>query len=328
MDKKLNIAVIGGGNSSEHEISMRGVEQVAGWVDPQRYNVYTVLVKGNDWTLRRPELGDVPVSKDDFSATVGGDKLRFDCALIVIHGTPGENGLLQGYFEMLGIPHTTCNTMSSAITFNKYICKELVKATGVKMARGVLLRKGQQVDADGIVRSLRLPLFVKPNASGSSYGVTKVKTVEQLQPAIDLALTEGDSVLIEEFIAGREFSGGVFKWAKGEVLMPITEIISQTEFFDYEAKYMNKSQEVTPAQIPDTLAHAMQRLSSAIYDRLFCSGIVRIDYIVHDNEPYFLEINTVPGMSAQSIIPQQVKAMGGNMRDMFNMVIEDAMSRR
>lgn len=325
MQTKLNIAILAGGNSSEAEISLRGAAQIEGWLDPTKYNPFIILVKGTDWTLKHAEAGDVPVCKDDFSATIGGKKLKFDCALMAIHGNPGENGLLQGYLEMMKIPHTTCGTMSSSVTFHKYVCKELVKETGVKMAKGILLRKGQNVDVEGIVKELGLPIFVKPNASGSSYGVTKVKQVQDLLPAIKLALTEDNSVLVEEFIQGREFSSGVFKTAGKEILMPVTEIIPLTEFFDYDAKYNHKSNEVTPADIPQQLMETMQHLSSKIYDRLFCKGIVRVDYIVHNNEPYFLEINTVPGMSAASIIPQQVKAMGGNMRDMFTMVIEDAL---
>lgn len=327
MTAKLNIAILAGGNSSESEISLQGAAQIEGWLDPTRYNIFTILIKGRDWTLKSSEHGDLPVSKDDFSVTIGGNKVGFDCALMAIHGNPGENGLLQGYLEMMRIPHTTCNTMSASATFHKYICKELVKETGVKLAKDVLLRRGKKIDTEAIIKDLGLPMFVKPNASGSSYGVTKVKTAEDLLPAIKLALTEDDTVLIEEFIPGREFSSGVFKSAEKEILMPITEIIPQTEYFDYDAKYNHKSSEVTPAQISDELMRTMQHFTSKIYDRLFCKGIVRVDYIVHNNEPYFLEINTVPGMSAASIIPQQVKALGGNMRDMFNMVIDDAMSK-
>lgn len=328
MDSKLNVAILAGGNSSEAEISLRGAAQVAGWLDVSRFNVYTILIAGQRWTLQIPGQDSIPVDKNDFSAQVAGKKVHFHCALMLIHGTPGENGLLQGYLELMGVPHTTCNTLSAAATFNKFICKELVRATGVNLARDMVVKKGQTVDTQQVIKTLGLPLFVKPNASGSSYGVTKVKTADELLPAIQCAMTEDDTVLIEEFIPGREFSCGVFKTATAKMLMPVTEIITQTEYFDYDAKYNHKSSEVTPAQIPDTLAHSMQHFASKIYDRLLCRGIVRVDYIVHADRPYFLEINTVPGMSAESIIPQQVRAMGGNMRDLFTQIIDDAMTRQ
>lgn len=330
MNSQLNIAIVAGGNSSEAEISLRGAAQMAQWLDPQLYTAHTVLVSGTQWTLKHPQHGDLAVSRDDFSALLpNGQHLRFDCALVMIHGTPGENGLLQGYLELMGIPHTTCSTMSAAITFNKFVCKELVRSTGVGLARGLLIRRGQRFDAQAVADELGLPLFVKPNASGSSYGVSKVKAVADLPAAIEAALAEGDDVLVEEFIGGREFSCGVFKpQGAPEVLMPVTEIISHTEFFDYNAKYNHQSNEVTPAQIPVELSDAMQQMASRIYDRLQCSGIVRVDYIVTpEGNPYFLEINTVPGMSAESIIPQQVRAMGSTMREVLNQVIADAMQR-
>lgn len=330
MNNPLHIAIMAGGNSSESEISLRGAAQMAQWLAPDRFVPHTVLVRGTQWVLKHPQHGDIAVSRDDFSVHLpDGQHLRFDCALVMIHGTPGENGLLQGYLEMMGIPHTTCSTMSAAITFNKYVCKELVRPTGVGLAQGLLIKRGQPFNAQRIVEELGLPLFVKPNASGSSYGVSKVKTVADLPAAVEAALAEGSEVLVEEFIGGREFSCGVFKPAgELEVLMPVTEIISHTEFFDYNAKYNHQSNEVTPAQISAKLAGTMQQLASRIYDRLQCSGIVRVDYIVTpEGQPYFLEINTVPGMSAESIIPQQVRAMGSTMRDVLNMVIADAMQR-
>ena len=330
MDKLLHIAIMAGGNSSEAEISLRGAAQMAQWLNPNRFVAHTVLVHGTQWTIKHPQHGDVPVGKDCFAAQLpDGHELRFDCALVMIHGTPGENGLLQGYLEMMGIPHTTCSTMSAALTFNKFVCKEMVRSTGVGLARGVLLHSGQPYDTNAIVAELGLPMFVKPNASGSSYGVSKVKCAADLPAAIEAALAEGDEVLLEEFIGGREFSCGVFK-PKGEpeMLMPVTEIISHTEFFDYNAKYNHQSNEVTPAQIPAELSNAMQQMASCIYDRLQCSGIVRVDYIVTpEGKPYFLEINTVPGMSAESIIPQQVRAMGSTMRDVLTQLVDDAMLR-
>lgn len=328
MTKHRNIAILAGGNSSEEGISLKGAAQITKWLSKTSYNVYTILVKGTSWTLKHSELGDFQVSKDDFSVTINGGKITFDCALIAIHGTPGENGLLQGYFEMLNIPYTTGGVMNTSVTFNKYFCKELVRDTGVDLAKGSIIYKGQVVDPTIIAIHLGLPLFVKPNESGSSYGISKVKTLEDITPAITKALTEDNTVIIEEFIAGRELTCGLVKTANTEYIFPVTEIISKNEFFDYEAKYLNQSEEVTPADISASLSERIQILSSKIYDKLNCRGIVRIDYIYSNDQLFFLEINTVPGMSEASIIPQQVKAFGKEMHDVFSMVIEDAIARK
>ncbi len=324
MAKQKNIAILAGGNSSEEGVSLKGAAQITKWLSKTNYNIYTVLIKGISWTLKHPELGDFEISKDDFSVTVNDEKIIFDCALIAIHGTPGENGLLQGYFEMLGIPYTTGGVMNSAVTFNKYICKELVKDTGADLARGVMIRKGQVIDPQIIALQLGLPVFVKPNESGSSYGISKVKTTEDIAPAITKALTEDRTILVEEFIAGRELTCGLVKTTNKDFIFPVTEIISKNEFFDYEAKYLNQSEEVTPADISPILSDRIQLLSSKIYDKLNCRGIVRIDYIYSNDKLYFLEINTVPGMSEASIVPQQVKAIGKEMDEIFSLVIEDA----
>jgi len=325
---KKNIAILAGGNSSEEGISLKGAAQISKWLSKSHYNVFTILVKGINWTLKHPEQGDIHVSKDDFSATVNGEKINFDCALIAIHGNPGENGLLQGYFEMMNIPYTTGGVMNASLTFNKYFCKELVKDTGADLARGVLIRKGQVIDPEILTVQLGLPMFVKPNESGSSYGVSKVKSIEGIVPAIENALTEDHTILVEEFIGGRELTCGLIKTATSEFIFPVTEIKPKNEFFDYEAKYLNQSEEVTPADIPSNLSDRIQILSSKIYDRLDCRGIVRIDYIYSNDKLYFLEINTVPGMSEASIIPQQVKAYGKEMHDIFSLVIEDAIERK
>lgn len=327
MKAKLNIAIMAGGNSSEANISMRSASQIAGWLDPDRFNAYKILVSGNTWTLEHPEWGSLPVDKNDFAVNIDGQKLTFHCALIAIHGTPGENGLLQAYFEMLQIPYTTGGVMNSAVTFNKFYCKELVRDTGVHLAKGILLRRGQNIDEEQIINTLGLPIFVKPNESGSSYGVSKVKQAADLMPAIEKAFAEDKTIILEEFIQGREFTCGVFKYQNGEMVMPVTEIVPETDFFDYEAKYQNKSKEITPAPIPESLTSAIQQFTSKIYDRLQCHGVVRVDYIVNNDKIYFLEINTVPGMSEASIIPQQVKAMGGNMRDFFTLIIDDSLQR-
>jgi D-alanine-D-alanine ligase len=328
MTKHRNIAILAGGNSSEEEISLRGAAQITKWLGKTNYKVFTILVKGTNWTFKHPELGDFQVSKDDFSAVVQGEKITFDCALIAIHGTPGENGLLQGYFEMLNIPYTTGGVMNTSVTFNKYFCKDLVRDTGVDLAKGSIIHKGQVIDPDIISVHLGLPVFVKPNESGSSYGISKVKTTEDIVPAITKALTEDDTVLVEEFISGRELTCGLVKTTNKEYIFPVTEIISKNEFFDYEAKYLNQSEEVTPADITPALSDRIHILSSKIYDRLNCRGIVRIDYIYSNDKLFFLEINTVPGMSEASIIPQQVRAFGKDMDDIFTMVIEDAIAQK
>lgn len=328
MSKLKNIAILAGGNSSEESISLKGAAQIATWLDRNKYNVYTILIKGISWTLKHSEFGDIPVSKDDFTATINGSIVTFDCALIAIHGTPGENGLLQGYFEMMGIPYTTGGVMNSSLTFNKYYCKELVKESGVNLAKGIMLRKGEKIEPKEITNQLGLPVFVKPNESGSSYGISKVKTLEDLIPAIENAFTEDRSILIEEFISGRELTCGLVKTSEKEIVFPVTEIFPKNEFFDYNAKYLNQSEEKTPAPISVELSDRIQKLSSKIYDRLDCRGIVRIDYIYSNDKLYFLEINTVPGMSEVSIVPQQVKVMGKDMNEIFSLVIEDAINKK
>ncbi len=327
MNSKLNVAIMAGGNSSEAGISLRGAAQIASWLDPERFNVFTILVKGCEWVLKLPDNSEISVDKNDFSVMNHGEKIKFDFALIAIHGTPGENGLLQGYFEMMNIPYNTGGVMNAALTFNKYYCKQLVKETGVCLANDFLLHRNQTVDISAIVKKLRLPIFVKPNESGSSYGVSKVMEEKELQVAIDKAFSEDDSIILEEFISGREMTCGVLKTSQQKIILPVTEIISETEFFDYEAKYLSKSKEITPAHITEQLKDRIQALSSAIYDRLQCHGVVRIDYIVNHDKVYFLEINTVPGMSEASIIPQQVRAAGSNMRDFLSMIIDEALNR-
>jgi D-alanine-D-alanine ligase len=327
MHNKLNIAILAGGNSSEEEISLNGAKQIGRWLDSSRYSIYPIVIKGTSWTLRHPELGDIPVSKDEFTVTANGQRIRFDCALIAIHGTPGENGLLQGYLEMIGIPYTTGGVMNTSLTFNKFYCKELVAQTGVNLGKGLLLRKGRSYNPESIVNQLGLPLFVKPNESGSSYGVSKVKTANELPGAIAKAFAEDSTIIIEEFIKGRELTCGLVKTSEQELVFPITEVVPRNEFFDYNAKYLNQSEEITPAPIPQELNDMIKRQSLAIYDRLECRGIVRIDYIYSNNKLYFLEINTVPGMSEASIVPQMVAAMGKSMNEVFGMVIDDAIRR-
>ena len=253
-----------------------------------------------------------------------GEKIKFDFAYITIHGTPGEDGKLQGYFELVKVPYSTCSVYSSALTFNKYFCSNYLRAFGVTMAKSVRLFKGDQINVNQIIEKLGLPVFVKPNAGGSSFGVTKVKEKAQLQEALELAMTESDDILVEEFIDGKEFTCGLVKIGREKIIFPVTEVIPKNEFFDYEAKYVaGKTDEITPARISPELTQTVQQLSSRIYDLCDCSGIVRIDYILKNGEFYFLEVNTTPGMTATSFVPPQIAAMNRKLSDVLGMIIED-----
>jgi D-alanine-D-alanine ligase len=283
-----------------------------------------VLINRAEWAVVL-DGQKFPIDRNDFSAIVNGHRTSFDCVYITIHGTPGENGLLQGYLHMLDIPHTTCDVLASAITFNKFTCNTYLKGFGVMVADSVMIRKGNSYNKFDIVEKTGLPCFVKPNAGGSSFGVTKVVQASDLDAAIDKAFTEGDEVIVEQFVKGTELTCGLFKY-KGEfTVLPITEVVSKNEFFDYEAKYTaNMAEEITPARIPDETAERIRKIVMAIYDVLGCKGIVRIDFIVSENRIFLLEVNTTPGMTATSFIPQQIKAAGMELKDVFTKVIEQA----
>lgn len=341
---KKNIALVMGGYSGEFDISIASGNQVYGQLDHAKYNVYRIVITREEWYgLTRGEK-KVPVDRNDFSITVDGQKVRFDLAFIIIHGNPGENGVLQGYLDMLGIKYTTCGFYTSALTFHKGYCNPVVASTGlVKVARSVLLYKEPPTEAklDELVQGLGYPVFVKPAAGGSSVATTKVKSREQLLPAIREAFAEDRQVLVEEFIAGREFDCGVFQFAKGskyenwhpdfkhKLVFPVTEIIPTGghEFFDYAAKYDGFSNEVTPAEVAPEVAHHIQEVSYRLYDLLGCSGIVRFDYIYDEErrELYFLEVNTIPGQSAESIVPKQARAMGITPAELYEMAIQAAL---
>lgn len=326
---KKNIAVIAGGNSSEYFISLQSAETIAKEIDKEKYNVYTVLIKNNDWELSSDQYCGIPINKNDFSFNDNGQKVKFDCAYITIHGTPGEDGKLQSYFEMIGLPYTSCDVLCSSLTFNKYFCNTYLKQKGIPSAKSMMLRKHETIDIESIIDLTGLPCFVKPNEGGSSFGISKVKTKEELIPAIDKAFEEAEQVIIEEFIKGREITSGLVKVNNKEYLFPLTEIKSANEFFDYEAKYDHAdTREITPAPIDGNLADECKKLSSEIYDYLNCSGIVRIDYILHDDKFNFLEINTVPGMSAASLVPQQVKEYGISFSDLLSEIIEDSIGKK
>jgi len=317
------IAIAAGGDSSEFEISVKSANEV-GKVLSAKYIVYTIIIRGTTWYWEDQKGRYHNIDKNDFNLVVDESRVIFDGVFIAIHGTPGENGLLQGYFDMMGIPYTSCNAFCSALTFNKQACKLFLKEYAVTMANAVLLRKGEKMDLLNIVKQFGLPCFVKPNDSGSSFGVTKVKQKEELLPAIETAFKESDEVLIEAFMNGREVACGVVKTKSKTIVLPVTEIISKNEFFDYEAKYTpGKSEEVTPADMPLSVTNEIQRLSMLVYNLLGCKGIVRVDFIVIGEKPFFIEINTVPGMTKESIVPKQAEAAGIALEEFYSMVVEN-----
>lgn len=323
---KKNIAVVAGGDSSEWVVSLKSAAGIESFLDKERYNVYVVTIVGHDWHVRLSDTENAPIDRNDFSFVRGGERVRFDYAYITIHGTPGENGLLQGYFDLIGLPYSSCGVLVSALTFNKFACNQFLKGFGVRVAESVLLRAGQSITLAEVGEKVGFPCFVKPNVGGSSFGVTKVKMPDQVQPAIDKAFAEGGEVLIEAFMQGTELTCGVFKTrAGGATVLPVTEVVTHNEFFDYDAKYNGQVDEITPARISPDLTRRVQTLTSAIYDILGCHGIVRVDYIVTEDETInLLEINTTPGMTATSFIPQQVRAAGLCMTDVLTAIIEDA----
>lgn len=327
---KKNIAIIAGGNSAESVISLKSAEQLSTQIDKDLYQAYILYIKGTDWKAKGENFEGVQVNKNDFSIEVNGQKITFDCALMAIHGNPGEDGHLQGYFDMMGLPYTSCDMLTSALTFDKYVCKNYLRQFGICTANAILVRKGQnQVNPEDVVKELHLPLFVKPNKNGSSVGVTKVKAAEQIIPAIEKAFVDDDEVIIEEFIEGTEITCGLIKAQNKKLIFPITEIVSKNEFFDYEAKYQNGfSQEITPARIDQKVEEDCKNIASEIYDVLNCKGIVRVDYIFSKDKLYFLEINTVPGMSESSIVPKQIRTAGMTMKEVLTLLIEDSISRK
>ncbi len=321
---KKNIAVVYGGDSSEFVVSVLSSKNVYESIDSKVYNVWKVRMKGLDWDVTEDEQPVAPVDKNDFSFVMNGEKIKFDFAYITIHGTPGEDGKLQGYFDMVKLPYSTCGVYSSALTFNKYFCSNYLRNFDIPMAKSVRLFREDRIDADHLIENLGLPLFVKPNAGGSSFGVTKVKEKSQLSDALEMAMNESADILVEQFVDGKEFTCGLVKLSDREIIFPVTEVIPLNEFFDFEAKYTKgKTDEITPARISPELTEKIQQLSSHIYDLCDCSGIVRIDYILKDNEFYFLEVNTTPGMTATSFIPQQIAAMNRKLGDILGLIIED-----
>ena len=338
MKNYTKVAVIYGSDSSEWEVSVRSGQFTASQIDGERFDVYEIFARFGQWSVAAYRLkgqervafaeDERPmIDKTDFSAVVNGEKVRFDFVYIMQHGTPGENGLMQGYLEMLGIPHSGCNAFVSAITFDKFSCKSYLKDVDyVKCAKDVFLRKGESVEglAAKAAEQLGLPMFVKPTDGGSSFGVTKVKTVEDFDKAVEYAFSEGNMLIAEAAVVGRELTCAVYFDGKENIALPVIEIITENEFFDYEAKYQGHSREVCPAQIPDALRDEIQEVSKKIYSHLGCAGLVRVDYIASEEGLYFLEVNTIPGMTSASLVPQMVRAAGLSMTDFLSTVIENS----
>lgn len=325
---KRIIAIVAGGDSSEHDVSMRSAEGIYSFIDKDKYTLYIVELTKKKWEALLPDGSRAPIDKNDFSFSHDGQKVKPDFAYITIHGTPGENGILQGYFELLGIPYSTCDVLVSAMTFSKFTLNQYLKGFGVRVAESLLVNKRHGISDQDVIEKIGLPCFIKPNASGSSFGVTKVKTADQIQPALKEAFAESDDVMIEAFMDGIELANGCYKTKDKSVVLPITEVVSKNEFFDYNAKYKGEVTEITPARLSLELTDRVQKLTSAIYDILGCKGIVRVDYIITEGEKInMLEINTTPGMTATSFIPQQVRAAGIDIKDVMTDIIEDSFQK-
>jgi D-alanine-D-alanine ligase len=321
---KKNIAIVAGGDSSEVVVSLKSAAGLESFMDKERYNIYIVTIVGKIWQVELSDSEKIVIDKNDFSFNRNGVKTLFDFAYITIHGTPGENGMLQGYFDLIGLPYSCCGVLAAALTFNKFACNTYLKSFGVKVSESLVLRAGQSVSDDEVAEKIGFPCFVKPNVGGSSFGVTKVKNMGQVQPAIKKAFAEGEEVMIEAFLSGTEITCGIYKTKKRTQVLPVTEVVSENEFFDYDAKYKGQVQEITPARISDKLTERVQKLTSAIYDILGCKGIVRIDYIISDREVInLLEVNTTPGMTTTSFIPQQIASAGLNIKEVMTEIIEN-----
>lgn len=334
---KKTIAIVAGGDSSEHDVSLRSAEGIHSFLDKERYEVYIIEIKGMTWEAHLKDGSRSNVDRNDFSFMEGGKRIRPDFAYITIHGTPGENGILQGYFDLIHLPYSTSDVLVEAMTFNKFTLNQYLKGFGVSVSESLIVRKGFEhlVTDDEIIEKIGLPCFVKPNAGGSSFGVTKVKSADQIHEAILKAMRESDEVMVEAFMEGTEISQGCYKTQEKEVVLPATEVVSDNEFFDYNAKYNGQVREITPARLKEETAERVSLITSMIYDILGCSGIIRVDYIItyttdengkERERINMLEVNTTPGMTATSFIPQQVRAAGMDMKDVLTDIIENKLS--
>ena len=321
-----NIAIVCGGDSSEHDVSLRSAQGLYSFFDKERYNVYIVDIKGQDWHVELHDGTTAKIDRNDFSFVEDGKAMLFDYAYITIHGTPGENGILQGYFDLVGIPYSTSGVLVEAMTFDKFVLNQYLRGYGVSVADSLLIRRGYEhlVNDEEVEQRIGMPCFVKPAADGSSFGVSKVKNADQLAPAIRKAMMESDTIMVEQYLEGTEISIGVYKTQEKSVVLPATEVVTQNEFFDYDAKYNGQVQEITPARLSDDITRRVREITSHIYDILHCNGIIRIDYIISkDGRISMLEVNTTPGMTPTSFSPQQVRAAGLEMKDVLTDIVEN-----
>ncbi|WP_375323807.1 D-alanine--D-alanine ligase [Flagellimonas sp. GZD32] len=322
---KKNVAIIMGGYSSEYNISIKSGNVVFKYLDRSKYNPYRVIITKEKWYYLDEENNEFLLERSDFSLLLNGSKIQFDCVFNAIHGTPGEDGLMQAYFELLGIPHTSCNHYEAALTFNKRDLLSTLKPYGIPCATSFYINKGQSIDHDTILEKVGLPCFVKANRAGSSYGVSKVYKKEELETAIENAFKEDHQVIIESFLDGTEVSIGVITYNNEVMVLPATEIISENDFFDFEAKYMGKSQEITPARISDAQAKNVKERAEFIYKVLGLKGYTRSEFIFIGDEPFLLEINTTPGLTEESLLPQQAREAGISLEALFDSAIEEAL---
>ena len=323
---KRNIAIVCGGDSSEHDVSLRSAQGLYSFFDKERYNVYIVDIKGQDWHVELPGGLTARIDRNDFSFVEDGKAMLFDYAYITIHGTPGENGILQGYFDLVDIPYSTSGVLVEAMTFNKFVLNQYLRSYGVSVADSLLIRQGydQLVSDDEIEQRIGMPCFVKPATDGSSFGVSKVKNKDMLAPAIRKAMLESPEIMVEQYLEGPEITMGIYKTREKSVPLPITEVVTSNEFFDYDAKYNGQVQEITPARISEDVARRVREITSYIYDILHCNGIIRVDYIISkEGKINMLEVNTTPGMTPTSFIPQQVRAAGLEMKDVLTDIVEN-----
>ena len=324
---KKNIAIIMGGYSSEYKISLKSGNVVFDTLDKTKYNSYRIHIFKDKWVYVDANDVEFTIDKNDFSIDVGGQKITFDCVFNAIHGSPGEDGFMQGYLDLLGIPQTSCDMYQAAITFNKRDCLSVLKPYGIKTAESFFLNLGDTIDEDAIIKKVGLPCFVKANKAGSSFGVSKAHKKEDLKTAIDVAFKEDDEIIIESFLDGTEVSVGVITY-KGETkVLPITEIVSENDFFDYEAKYLGKSQEITPARLTTDQENKVNAIAKKVYEALKMKGFSRSEYIFKDGEPHLLEVNTIPGLTLESILPQQAAAANISLPDLFENAIEEALKQ-
>lgn len=321
------VAIIMGGYSSEYQISLKSGNVVYQFLDQNKYKGYRIHIFKEKWVYVDDNDNEFPIDRNDFSTTVNGEKINFDVVFNAIHGTPGEDGLLQAYFELLGIPQSSCDYYQAALTFNKRDLLSVLKPYGIKTATSFYLNLGDEINVGAILKTVGLPCFVKPNKSGSSFGISKVKTEAEFLPAIETAYKEDNEIIIESFLDGTEVSVGVINYKGKVTVLPITEIVSENDFFDYEAKYLGKSQEITPARISDEMTAKVSAVAKKAYEVLKMSGFSRSEFIIVNGEPHMLEMNTIPGLTTESLIPQQAKEAGISLTDLFTNALELALQK-